>query len=285
MDDSARQQAVGERLASGEPRLTPSERRVARALLADYPAAGLDTVASLAALARVSGPTVVRFAKSLGFESFRDFQQALRGELGYREASALSQARSRERGDERRALLDGLASTLDGLAPHELGTAVELLADPRRRIVAFGGGYSRVAAEHLVLQLAPVRPEVSMLPRDAVLIAAAVDDARRGDVWCVFDVRRYQPRARRIAAAAAAAGATIVLFTDRWLSPVAADAAVVLTARVEAAGPTDTAVPLLALTEVVCEGVERRLGERAVERLGRVDPLRQRIDGEGHEPS
>ncbi|RRJ88294.1 MurR/RpiR family transcriptional regulator [Gulosibacter macacae] len=278
MADPATRPGIGELLTSGDARLTPSERRVARALLADYPAAGLDTVATLAELAGVSGPTVVRFVKSLGFDSFREFQDMLRGELGAREASALSQA-SRARGDERAVLTEGVAATLSALSPTELVQAVKLLASPRRRIVTMGGDYSQIAADHLLLQLAPVRPNVSALPNAGVLAAAAIADIRAGDVWCVFDVRRYQLRMQRIAEAAKAAGAEIILFTDRWLSPIAGSADVVLTAHVEAAGPTDTAVPLLAVVEVVCDGVERALGDASVERLSTVDPLRRRIDG------
>lgn len=283
MDSHASREGIGQRLTSGGDSLTQAERRVARALLADYPAAGLDTVASLAGRAQVSGPTVIRFAKTLGYASFRAFQDALRDELGDREASALSQTRGHKRGDERAALLRGVDDTLAALPVHELEHAVELLSDSKRRVVAFGGDYSRVAADHLVLQLAPVRSEVTALPTASVLISTAIADIRRGDVWCVFDVRRYQARARVIAEAAERRGAAIVLFTDRWVSPVASCASVVLTAQVEAAGPTDSAVPLLALTEVVCERVERALGEAAFTRLSDVDPLRLRIDNAGHD--
>ena len=45
--------AIRDRLTDGSVQLTPSDLKVARALLADYPAAGLNTVAQLAALAGV----------------------------------------------------------------------------------------------------------------------------------------------------------------------------------------------------------------------------------------
>src|SRR6202007_2690510 len=62
-------------------RLRPSERKVARTLLADYPSAGLNTVAELAQRAAVSAPTVVRCAQALGFDGFPALQAALRAEL------------------------------------------------------------------------------------------------------------------------------------------------------------------------------------------------------------
>ena len=61
--------------------LTDAERRVARELLTDYPAAGLGTSHSLAKAAGVSAPTVVRFAASVGFDGFTDMQHHLRAEI------------------------------------------------------------------------------------------------------------------------------------------------------------------------------------------------------------
>ena len=45
--------------------LTPTERRPALALLANYPVAGLETVAQFAARAKVSGPTILRLIAKL----------------------------------------------------------------------------------------------------------------------------------------------------------------------------------------------------------------------------
>jgi DNA-binding MurR/RpiR family transcriptional regulator len=80
--------------------LTPSERKVARALLAAYPVAGLETVAELARRAQVSGPTVIRFAAKLGYERYPDFQQALKNELLARESTPAAQISSRSLGGD-----------------------------------------------------------------------------------------------------------------------------------------------------------------------------------------
>ena len=61
--------------------LSNAERKVARALLARYPSAGLTTVAQLAGEAQVSAPTVLRFAGRLGYSGFADLQRALIAEL------------------------------------------------------------------------------------------------------------------------------------------------------------------------------------------------------------
>lgn len=62
--------------------LRPAERRAAGTLLADYPGAGLGTMADLAQRAEVSPPSVMRFAQGLGYDDgFTAVQSALREEL------------------------------------------------------------------------------------------------------------------------------------------------------------------------------------------------------------
>src|SRR3954471_2202768 len=70
--------------------LSRAERRVGRALLADYPSAGLASAARLAERAEVSPPTVLRFAQSLGYEGFTDLQVALRAELSARSSGPIT---------------------------------------------------------------------------------------------------------------------------------------------------------------------------------------------------
>ena len=55
---------VAERLRLRLGELTHAERKVARALMADYPVGGLEPVAKLAAAAGVSPPTVIRLVRA-----------------------------------------------------------------------------------------------------------------------------------------------------------------------------------------------------------------------------
>ena len=72
---------LADRITASLPSLTNAERRAARALLARYPTAGMETVAHFAERAGVSGPTILRFIAKLGFEGYADFRSALREEL------------------------------------------------------------------------------------------------------------------------------------------------------------------------------------------------------------
>jgi len=80
---------IGERLRRLLPGLPAAERHVARVLLAEYPVAGLETVARLATRAGASGPTVLRLTARLGFTGYPELQRGLRAEIADREHSPL----------------------------------------------------------------------------------------------------------------------------------------------------------------------------------------------------
>ena len=281
---------VGERVRDGLGRCSPAERRVGRTLLSDYPAAGLDTVASLAERAETSGPTVLRFLARLGFDGFGGLQDALRAELAERTASPLALLAGHAHRTEgpaevddagvlargRRLLPEATARTLETLPPDEVAEAIRLLADRRFRVAAEGGRFSRLIAEYLVLHLMQIRGGAHMLPSRAVERADVLLDVGRRDVLVLLDFRRYEPATQALAERCAEAGAKIILVTDRWLSPISSVADVVLPVRVDAIAVYDSLVPALALMEVLVAGVLADGGDEALRRLERFEEVSQR---------
>lgn len=266
-------------------RFSPSERRIARLLLAD-PGLGTVTVSLLARRAGVSAPTVVRFARRCGFRGFPALREALRVEVsgsappcatgrdcGGDEAVAPDRAgqargpsppptrpghggrgRPPHAGTARAATLLARRTreTLTSLPPEQLEAAVRLLGSARHRVLLDGGGpFTGIVARCLALRLMELRREVRPLPRHAVHLAAAIRGLRRSDVVVLFDHRPYEERLARVAREARAAGARILLFTDPWFSPVTEIADVVLTAPVESVSPRTSLVPTLALVEAL----------------------------------
>jgi DNA-binding MurR/RpiR family transcriptional regulator len=272
--------SVAGRVRDGLTRASASERRIARALLASYPSAGLDTASSLGTQANVSTATVVRYVASLGYASFREFQDALRAELALRSFSPLtgqpedasgSRAGEDLRTSAGRLLGRQVENSLDALPEDELQAAVTLLTDPRLRITSFGGRFSYVLAHYLDLHLRLLRPGTRTLDVQPSVTAPFLADLGRRDVCVVFDVRRYQRDIVELARQSKRRGATVVLFTDPWLSPVAEVADVVLPSRVEGASPFDSLVPATAVVETVLAGVLERLGPQATARMEAID--------------
>ena len=256
---------------------SPAERKVARVLLAGYPAVGFETVAVIARRSGVSGPTVLRLLDRLGFRGLPDFQQALRRELDDRQASplALYDERDGSAGDGETSLLpSAVHRTLADLPAADLDRVVALLADRRRRVLLVGGRFSRVLAEYLHLHLVQLRDRVVLLDADPVTRAAAVADGG-GHVLLVCDFRRYEPRLLDLARAAKARRGTVVLLTDRWLSPVTEVADVALVSQVDSPSAYDSLVPAMAVVETVVARVLGALGDAARERMAACEQAAQ----------
>lgn len=273
--------SLAESVHAAMGRLSPGERRVARGLLADYPGAGLGTSSQLATACGVSAPTVIRFARTLGYAGYPALQAALRQELSERAASPISRYEQEAGADGRgvaggHSVADGLGITVDAVASSiaaiprdELERALTLLADPRRTVTAMGGRYSGLIASYLLLHLQQTRPGVRARDEALSLGSGDVIDAGRNDVFVLYDFRRYQrstiERARRLAEV----GASIICITDEWLSPVARVADVVLPTSVRSSGPFDSAAAAFVLTELLINELVVRLGDDALQRMRR----------------
>jgi DNA-binding MurR/RpiR family transcriptional regulator len=270
--------SVAERLRRAAPGFAPAERRVVRALLTEYPLTGLEPLAVVAERAGTSGPTVLRVVGKLGFGGYPDFQRALRAELAVRRSAPLD-VMPREPatglvGTVREAIRTGVAADLDRLAAEpDADAAAALLADPRHAVWALGGRFSGVLAEYLALHLQVLRGRVHRVTGDPGSRHTALLDVARRDVVVVFDYRRYQRDTVEFGRRAVVQGARLILFTDPLLSPLAADADVVLVTAIDTGTPFSVMSPALAAVETVLVSVVDRLGGAPQARMERYDEL------------
>ena len=269
---------LAERIRAELPRLTVAERRVARTLLADYPLAGLEPVAALAHRAQTSAPTVLRLVGKLDLDGYPSFQQAIKAELAARLSSPLTLYPHLPPGPDvlprmRESLTDSVRRGLEQLDGSDVDIAVGLLAESKRPLWTIGGRFSRLLAEYLAMHLRLLRPGVAPVPSGPGDRAITLLDMDRRAVLVAFDYRRYQRSTIEFGVSAAGRGAAVVLFTDHYLSPLAAEATVVLATTVEAPTPFDVLTPALAVVEAMVAGVVDRLGSTPRERLAAFDDL------------
>jgi DNA-binding MurR/RpiR family transcriptional regulator len=273
--------SIAEKIRQRVGELSPSERRVARALLTGPPTIGLESSVRLARFAGVSGPTVSRFIAELGFASYADFQRALHEEIAARVMTPVEVYHRHQEGERSadvlgtsaRTLSEAVAASVTGLDPQEYGRAVALIADGGRQVVVTGGWFSQLLAGYLSSVLRELRPGVRLVGPSASDRAGAIADIGRRDTVVAFDFRRYERDTLEIARAAQAAGGRILLVTDPWLSPVADIADAVLTAQVTGPAPFESLTPALAVVETLITSVVDALGEpgrRRFERFGEI---------------
>jgi DNA-binding MurR/RpiR family transcriptional regulator len=287
---------VSEKIRQRLGELSPSERRVARTLLAGPPTIGLESSARLAQHAGVSGPTVSRFIAELGFGSYGEFQRALHQEITARMMSPVEVYRRHQAGHRPGDVLsagaqilgEAVTASVAGLDPQEFRRAVSLLAGGGRQVLVTGGWFSQLLAGYFASVLRELRPGVRLVAPSATERAGAIADIAKRDTVAAFDFRRYERDTLEIARAARAAGARVLLFTDPWLSPVADIADAVLTAQVSGPSPFESLTPALAVVETLMTSVVDALGKAGrarFERFGELAELWVRPWPEGADPA
>jgi len=268
-----------DRLTSADLSPTPSERKVIRTLLDNYPRSGLGPMAKLAEHAGVSDPTIVRLVKKLGFSGYAELQDALLSEMDQRLRSpvTLLQPRSHSSPDDAwnsnlNESCRTLTETQSLTQPDDIRVLVELILETRYALYCFGGRLSNFLASYLLSHLRLLRPGCHTLEDNAQL-PDRLFDIQKQDVLILFDYRRYQTQALRVASAAKARGARIVLFTDIYASPLRELSDLVISAPVESISAFDTLVPALAQVEALIAALTLR-SAALEDRLEGIDTLR-----------
>lgn len=269
------QRSIRQQIQDNSPSFTPSERKLVRLLTGPSPVVALGSIHQLAKQANVSAPTVLRFAVKLGYSGFPEFQNAWLNELELKLSSPLK-------------LIDHTHDDADNVFGRELGTLVEsgineatqaadvvrLLADLNRRIYIRGGRFSQPLAEYLYSHLREIRGNTEILGRNPTQDLDAIVDVSRKDIVVIFDYRRYQPDTLHLSKLASEQGATLVLFTDKWLSPIADLSSHVVVSDIVSGSAYDTLVPAMAQVEYFAMYLLKALGDKASRRLQRLEALR-----------
>jgi DNA-binding MurR/RpiR family transcriptional regulator len=269
-------------------RLTPTERKPARALLANYPVVGLEPLATFARRAGVSHPTVLRLIAKLGYDGYAAFQAALRSELEARFKSPLTMRRGegaqpRVDGDFltrfAEAACDNVRQSMASIPRSEFDSVLELLGDTRNSVYLIGGRFTDPVALYAYMHLRVLRPRVQHISGPPLSWSEYLLDMDRRAVLLVFDIRRYQSDVVRFAREAGERRARIVLFTDNWLSPIASHAEHVLASRIEVPSNWDSVVALMAFVEALITALNNRDWDRLKDRIGTLESMRNRFEG------
>lgn len=249
---------------------TRTDRKIARIILANYPAAGLETLAELSKRASVSAPSIIRCVKKLGFDGYPEFQRRLHAELHDKISNGSDNDSSRPvashlpkhiRETSERYFGD-IVETFELLQSDELGAVVKTLSDKGSSITLLGGVTSGSLAQMLYRGLIQIRPNCSLLSNDPLERSERLIDIGKRDVLVAFDHPVYDTNTASFASLAHERNAKVILFTDTGISPIAAFADSVLCA----AGCRDDQFSIastVALTEIVTAEVQRSVGLHA----------------------
>lgn len=277
MDISGPRTKTFELVAAAGSALTPTERRIAEAVLAEPTLLAFGTVSDLASRVGTSRPSIVRFAAKLGFNGYSQLQQRVRSDLSHH----LSRPSERIRSDgdkgvpARVAINDAIASVFDVVDSEQLAELVQPLVRAER-IWILSGETSQAGAHALHSGLSMVRPRVQSLDEHAS--GSTLSDAGPGDAAVVFDFYRYRRQVMAAASVLAEAGVTVVAITDSPLSPLVELADTWCQIEVPAIGPFDSSIPVVAISELLVAQVAKALKDDATNRIDQIETLWEKTE-------
>ncbi|WP_371154179.1 MurR/RpiR family transcriptional regulator [Jannaschia sp. 2305UL9-9] len=244
--------------------LTRAERQLAQSVLENYPASGLGPLTALAKDAGVSVPTVARMVQKLGYKGYPEFQAALREELKAKVKTPIAKhdtwAEAAPSGHILNrftdAVIDNIRLTLGQIDPEAFDHACDLMANEDHHLYIVGGRVTHTLAEYLFLHMQVIRPDVTHIQSTSNTWPHYLLNAKEGDVFAIFDVRRYENNTLKLAEMAHQRGARIVLMTDQWRSPVHQLATVCLSNRIVVPSAWDSATTIMLLLETMISNIQ-----------------------------
>jgi DNA-binding MurR/RpiR family transcriptional regulator len=263
------------------PELSPAERRVSKAVLADPIASSAKTISELAQAASTSETTVVRFAQALGFSGYPELRLALAGAAA---AERVQSKRSVPGGDitaddDLRTLaskvgysnMRAVQETVEQIDQATLSAAVDRLV-AARRIDIYGAAASAIVALDLQMKLHRIGrasfawadhhvavPSAALLTRHDVAIGISHSGATQDTIDALGEAHSH--------------GATTIALTNFPGSPITAVSDLVLTTAAREAtfrsGAIGSRIAALTLVDCLFVAVAQRnlpATQRALER-------------------
>ncbi len=272
---------VRDRIEQLSDDLTSAERKLSTALLLDYPFAGLEPIQVLARATNTSPPSISRFVTKLGFQGFQDFQRQLIGELKQSQSSPidLQAVNVPIHGAFLESFIERASKVVAGatkaVSQAQFERICTQLSDERRSIYVIGGRMSDTLALHLSRHLRLIRSKVFHVPSDPEVWPEYLLRMRPRDVLFIVDFRRYQNSLLTLAQKACKArNAQVLLLTDKWLSPVSAQASEVLAVPIDSGTLWGSYSGALALLEAILTRVAEENWEQTKTRIEAWDSVR-----------
>lgn len=271
---------IADRLQRDLDRLTRAERQLAQSILENYPVSGLGPLASLAEAAGVSAPTVARMVTKLGFANYPEFQAELREELKAQVKTPVAKHDTWAGAPSGHvlnrftdAVMENIRHSMAQIEPETFDAACALIADTRNKVHIVGGRITHTMAEYMFLHLQIIRGGVTHIQSTSNTWPHYLLDVNEGDVFVIFDMRRYENATLKLAEMAHASGAKVVLITDQWRSPVAAVADICFSLRIVVPSAWDSAATTLLLVETMIAAVQDVNWEATKERNERLEQM------------
>lgn len=231
------QKALNSKILAVFQRLPANQKKVANYILQQPNELAFVTSDTLARRLKISKPTIVRFARSLGYEGFANLQQECIGALHSDLSNMPKFLGELKKQTDNEALarvveaeLENINETLAHFDRSVFNDVVALLLRAEQ-VFTMGLGISSLLSQILAYELSQVAIHAHPIAAGPMRFVEMLAFARKGDVVVGFSFPPYSRETIEAAAFAKKQGATVIAFTDTRTSPITFHAEQVVVVR------------------------------------------------------
>jgi DNA-binding MurR/RpiR family transcriptional regulator len=274
-----------ERIRNAAPNLTESERILADYFLANPTQAAFWPASKFARTLGVSEATVVRFARSLDYETYSSLQKDVQQQVEVQLRAPIPgrfEKSLEEHGDHplMHAVnqdVQNLRASLDALDVEQFEAAAGYLAETQQLLVA-GMRASEPIASFIAYAFSYVIPEVIPLIRQPDTYFEPLVRIKPGACLMAASFARNSVRTIQIVETARERGARAIVFTDSPLSPIAQMADALLVVRTDSPSFIQSFTAVFSMVNALLLSTSARRGEEAGQRVEEIEEMLRRYD-------
>ena len=231
------QKAINTKILAVFQRLPANQKKVANYILQQPNELAFVTSDTLARRLKVSKPTIVRFARSLGYQGFTELQQECIGALHSDLSNMPEFMGELKKQTEDEALarvveaeLQNINETLTHFDRPVFNDIVRLLLHAGQ-VYTMGIGISSLLSQILAYELTQVAIHAHSIAAGPMRFVESLALVKRGDVVIAFSFPPYSRETIDAAVFAKTRGARVIAFTDTRTSPITFQAELVVVVR------------------------------------------------------
>lgn len=276
---------ISQRIKNAYHRLSKGQKKLASAVLTNYDKVAFMTAARLGMLVGVSESTVVRFAITLGYEGYSDFQHAVEELVRNRltpnqriEMMKQRVGRSNILENVMEADMAKIRLTLESIDRAGFEMAIEAIL-AARTVYILGARSASALAFFLHHNLSLIMDKVKLIqPTSAGEVFEQLFDVSADDCVIAFSFPRYSTKIIRAVQFAKAQNANTVVITDSRTSPLAEHATCLLTARSDMASFADSLVAPLSIVNAMIASIANRRQAAIEDRFNKLEKIWNEFD-------
>jgi DNA-binding MurR/RpiR family transcriptional regulator len=276
---------ISERVKKLHPSFSKSQKKLAAAILNEYDKAAYMTAARLGRLVGVSESTVVRFAYTLGYDGYSEFQKAVqelvRAKLTPNQRIDITKFRIGQSDILETVVnsdIEKIRTTFDKMDRASFFAACDAIL-AAKRIFIMGARSSEPLAMVLKYNLSLIFDNITLVaPRSTAEVFEQMFSIGESDLLIAFSFPRYSTKMINAVKFAKQNKAKVVVFTDSRNSPLAEYADCLLTAQSDMVSFMDSLVaPISIINAIIVEITTRREG-RIRDRFDRLEKIWDEYD-------